>query len=144
MSAAPSITVDPEAAVALLELAARQLRQAREDQGPAGLPRSVLFLLGNFELACKVGVTALAVECAQQSAYRARRCDLAEAFTRLNPGFGIEVHQGCWPAPLDPTGTDRTRQQRTQHHELALALGERAAELLRPRPASDGRGGEPA
>jgi hypothetical protein len=142
---APSrpVTVESEAAVALLELAARELRQAVEELGPAVLPLSLLFLTRNLEEACADGVTAFAVELAQQSAYRARRCDLAEAFPRLNPAFG-GVHDGCWPGPLDPRGRDRTRQQQVQHRELGLALGQRAAELLCPPPtaADDGQGGE--
>jgi hypothetical protein len=144
MNAPLPVTVDREA-VALLELAARQLRQAVEELGPAGLPHSLLFLADHLEWACEQGADALAVKLARHGAYRARCCDLAEAFPRLNPGFAVPVHDGCWPGRLDLRGSDGRRQHQAQRRELALALGQRAADLLCPPPAADdGRGGEAA
>jgi hypothetical protein len=124
--------VEPEAALALLEVAARELRRAAEDLGPALVPHSVLFLARGFERICDMGqVDALEVEMAHRSAYQARRCDMAEAFKRLNPEFG-EVHQGCWSEDIDVGGYDRRRQQRAQRRELKLSMGERFAAMLAP------------
>jgi hypothetical protein len=122
--------VEPEAALALLEVAARELRRAAEDLGPCVVPRSILFLASGLERICDLGqVGAADVEDAHRSAYQARRCDMAEAFTRLNPEF-VEVHRGCWP--IDLGAYDRRRQQRAQRRELELSMGERFARMLAP------------
>jgi hypothetical protein len=127
--------------VALLELAARQLRQAAAELEGRGATHALLFLPGTFDLVVERGwLDDAAVELARQGAWRARRCDLARAFEQLNPTFG-EVHQGCWPDWLHSARYDATRQQQAQRGELELALGARVATALDPRPAE---GGEPA
>ena len=135
--AARSPRVEPEAAQELLALAARELRRAVGELGHVALPHSLLFLPGRLEWACQFGVDALAVRLARQSAWEGRRCDLAEAFGRLNPAFG-PVHHGAWPAPVDLGGGDRGRQQRAQRRELELCMGERFARMLPPFEPAEG------
>jgi hypothetical protein len=126
----PACKVEPEAALALLEVAARELRRAAEDLGARVVPHSILFLANDLEHACQWRqVDAFTVELAYQGAYQARRCDLADAFKRLNPEFD-EIHRGCWPSDL--SGDDRRRQQRAQRRELELSIGERFARMLAP------------
>jgi hypothetical protein len=135
-SAARPPIIEPEAALALLELAAREVRLAAIELDYAA-PHSVLFLANTLEQAVdRSRIDAFQVELARRSTYQARRCDLAEAFHRLNPGFG-RVHDGCWPTELDSiTRYDAKRQRRAQRRELELCMGERFAAML--APASEG------
>jgi len=127
---APLPRVEPEAARELLALAARELRRTVEELGHAALPHRLLFLTNQLEWASTHGVHAFAVELARENVDAGRRCDLADAFTRLNRGFG-PVHVGAWPASVDG-GYDARRQQRAQRRELELAMGERFARMLLP------------
>ncbi len=122
--------VDPEAARELLALAARELRRAVEELGDTALPLSLVLLTGRLEHAGRRGVGAFTVELTRDSVWAGRRCDLADAFRRLNPGFG-PVHTGAWPASVDG-GYDATRQQRAQRRELELCMGARFARMLAP------------
>ncbi len=118
-------TVDPEAALALLELAHRQVeRLLDESDVPLG---NLAWHLGS-ALAVPGGrVDAATVERARWFVWVGRRLDLADAFRRLNPGFGA-VHYGCWPSSVD----DRARQAAAQRRELELAMGARFARMLAP------------
>ena len=118
-------TVDPEAALALLELAHRQVaRLLDESDVPLG---NLAWHLGS-ALAVPGGrVDAATVERARWFVWVGRRLDLTDAFRRLNPGFGA-VHHGCWPSVVG----DRARQAAAQRRELELCMGERFARLLVP------------
>jgi len=64
--------------------------------------------------------------------HRARRLELAAAFTDLNPEFGAPIPDGCWtdlevPAVIAREGV---LQRNAHRRELALALGDRIGELL--------------
>ncbi len=125
--------VDPEAALALLELAHRQVeRFLDESDVPLG---NLAWHLGS-ALAVPGGrVDAATVERARWFVWVGHRLDLTDAFHRLNPGFGA-VHHGCWPSVVG----DRARQAAAQRRELELCMGERFARLLVPLvPVEGGR-----
>lgn len=55
---------------------------------------------------------------------------MTEAFNQLNPQFGVPAEHGCW----DLNGEHHAQQAGVQRRELALALGDRVADLLDPPP----------
>jgi hypothetical protein len=131
-----AVTVETDPALELVGLAAREIRQAIEELGLAATPHSLLFLAGRLEWARDQGVSTLAVRLAREAAYRARRLDLRDAFIRLNPGFAVRVHDGCWDAVADPGGRDLERQRQAQRRELELSMGKRFAKMLAPEATS--------
>jgi hypothetical protein len=138
MSAAPAPRVDPDAALELVEAIGEPLRLLITESSPV-LPN----LAYQLAAACEQTVNDSAVDAAQVArvrwfAWAGRRLDLAAAFSQLNPEFG-EVHHGCYQGHHYGGADDRLRQAATQRHELALALGDRAADLLDP-PADQGAG----
>src|SRR6266542_2942957 len=118
-------TVDPEAALALLELAHRQVaRLLDESDVPLG---NLAWHLGS-ALAVPGGrVDAATVERARWFVWVGRRLDLTDAFRRRNPVCGA-VHYGCWPSAAG----DRARQAAAQRRELELCMGARFARMLAP------------
>jgi hypothetical protein len=131
-----AVAVETDAALELLELAAREIRKAIEELGLSVTPHSLLFLAGRLDWACEQGVNVLAVRLAREAAYRARRCDLRDAFIRLNPTFAVRIHDGCWAGTVDVGDRDRERQRRAQRHELELSMGDRFAKMLVPEATS--------
>ena len=122
-----AVTVNPEAAVELVRLAAQVLKRI-DDERVDELPLSVAFLAVRLEGIAERGVLdAFAVESARVGAYRGRCLEMHRAFARLNPGFG-PVHSGGWGR----VPTETRCQAAAQRRELALSMGERFARMLPP------------
>jgi hypothetical protein len=120
--------VDPEAAVELVGLVARQLTQVDTERTAEEVPLVVGFLaVGLEEIVARGRLAAFDVELLHESAWRARRLDLVRAFRVFNPEFG-PVHAGCW----GPLVGEQRRQAAAQRRELELSMGERFARLLPP------------
>ncbi len=135
--ATAAVRVDPEAAVELVGLAARALEVLLDEDAVSG--NLVCHLVGALSGIAEAGtLDADQLERASWYAWCGRRVDLARAFDRLNPGFGMAVHNGRLLARYDPGGdADQRRQAAVQRRELELAMGERFARMLVPV-----RGGE--
>jgi hypothetical protein len=121
--------VDPAAALELVGLVARQLKQVDQERPADQVPLVVGFLaFGLEEIAAHHRLAAFDVEMLREAAWRARRLDLVRAFRAFNPGSG-PVHAGCW----GPLPSERRLQATAQRRELQLALGDRVAGLLCPQ-----------
>lgn len=88
--------VDPAAALELVDLVARQLKQLDDERPAAEVPLVVGFLaFGLEDIAAHRRLAAFDVQLLRDAAWRARRLDLVRAFRAFNPAFG-PVHAGCW------------------------------------------------
>ncbi len=130
MTASPR--VEPAAAVELVGLAARSLKLLLNEDAVSG--NLACHLAGALTGIAEAGtVDADQLELASWYAWWGRRLDLARAFDRLNPSFGMAVHNGRLPAAYDPGGdADQRRQAAVQRRELERAMGERFARMLVP------------
>jgi hypothetical protein len=129
VSAVRVTKVEPEAALELVGLVAAQLRRLIGEATPTA-PSLVYLLRGGLEEISEHGrpLDAFQVGLLRQSVWRGRRLDMAEAFNRLNPTFGVTVGAWCYPADLDnPQG-----HAAAQRRELELSMGERFARMLAP------------
>jgi hypothetical protein len=125
----PAVTIRPQAALDLIGWAARCTRLLIDE---AGFPRPHLayHLAGALEEIAAGNRTDPAF--LGWMCWAGRRKDMADAFARLNPDFGVQVHHGATWARYDIDGVDQHHQAAAQRRELELSMGERFARLLAP------------
>jgi len=129
MSAAPVTKVEPEAALEAVGLVAGQLRRLIDETNPTS-PALVYLLAGALEQISENGrLDAPQVKLLRRSVWRGRRHDMAAAFNRLNPEFGVHVQAWCYPTV---TVDDAPAKAAVLRRELELSMGERFARMLAP------------
>ncbi len=147
MSALPP-QVEPAAAVELVDLIRQQLhRLIQEHESGAttqpsvayqldGALESLLRDLGDRPFPLRRALDAQAVASVRWFVEVGRRQDMTDAFHRLNPHFGVQVDHryDCW----SDSPERRSCRAVARRRELALALGDRVADLLDPSKVEGG------
>lgn len=103
VSAGRVAKVEPQAALGLVGLVAGQLRRLIDETQP-DQPYLVYLLRGGLEEISEQAapLDGFQVGLLRESVWRGRRLDMATAFNRLNPTFGVPVAGWCWPESTVP------------------------------------------